>query len=238
MSLFKLHDSKPALQTTSTTRNTIVIALLVIGLLVSYLPKLTPGLLGQPAGYTYIADLDFWQRTEREKTVVTTERFDLDSDLHNIPLQIGDWQGQDIPETNQEVMILLEPEQYVLRLYRNSAGQYIWLSIIGGRSSKPFHPPDLCYAADGWQFNLGSHPIQLANGGDLYGYWLQAQKPLPTEAKPAEHVVYYFYLFPDAERATHDGIVLFKLTSTPYGTLEETLELQADFIRQLFISAA
>jgi hypothetical protein len=31
-----------------------------------------------------------------------------------------------------------------------------------------------------------------------------------------------------------DGIVLFKLTTPRYGTSEETLALQADFVRQLF----
>lgn len=242
MRLFKLYNDKPAMPLTVPVRNLAVIFLLVAGLLISYLPKLTPTLWGQPgravSGYTYIADLDFWRRTDREKTVVATTRFDLAADLNNVPLQVGDWQGENVPETNQEVMIFLDPEQYVQRLYHNQAGQYIWLSMIGGRSSKPFHPPDICYDADGWQFGIGSHPIELVDGGELYGYWLQAQKQLPTEEKPLEHVVYYFYLFPNAERATQDGIVLFKLTSSPYGTLEETLQLQADFIRQLFLSAS
>ena len=72
--------------------------------------------------YTYVADLDFWQRTDREQAVIATSRFDLAANLENVPLTVGDWVGQDVPETNQEVMILLDPEQYVQRLYRNSAG--------------------------------------------------------------------------------------------------------------------
>ena len=44
---------------------------------------------------------------------------------------MGDWHGVEKQETNQEVIILLDPEQYVLRLYQNSKGQYIWLSVIG-----------------------------------------------------------------------------------------------------------
>jgi hypothetical protein len=220
-------------------RSLIVLALLLVGVMLVYLPELAPAWRGQYTAAradvnTYIADLDFWQRTERERAVVATARFDLDADLNNVPLVIGDWQGQDVPETNEEVMILLDPEQYVQRLYRNSAGQYIWLSLIGGRSSQPFHAPDICYDADGWQYNLGSEAISLDGGGDLYGLWLEAKKQMPGEQNLTEHIVYYFYLFPDERRTLNDGIVLFKVTSGRYGTVEETLAMQADFVRKLF----
>ncbi len=56
-----------------------------------------------------------------------------------------------MPETNREVFILLEPEQFVQRVYKNSTGQYLWLNLIASRRSRSFHPPDLCYEADGWQ---------------------------------------------------------------------------------------
>jgi hypothetical protein len=224
-------------------RSLIIIALLLVGAILVYLPELVPALRGQGMAVrtdanTYIADLDFWQRTDRERTVVANARFDLAADLNQVPLTIGDWQGQDVPETNQEVMILLDPEQYVQRLYQNSAGQYIWLSLIGGRSSQPFHAPDICYDADGWQYNLGSHAVTLDGGGDLYGLWLDAKKQLPGEQSLTEHIVYYFYLFPDDRRTLSDGIVLFKVTSARYGNVEETLAMQAEFVRQLFRRAA
>ncbi len=142
-----------------------------------------------------------------------------------------------MPETNKEVMILLDPEQYVQRLYKNSAGHYIWLSMIGGRSSQPFHAPDICYAADGWQFNSDSYPIELDDGQQLYGLWLEAQKQMPGDEHFTEHIVFYFYLFPDAKRDLADGIVLFKLTSSRYNSAEETLAMQADFVRHLFTGA-
>jgi hypothetical protein len=220
-------------------RSLIVIVLLLAGVTVIYLPELVPNLRGQQASargdaHTYVADLDFWQRTDRERVVVSNNRFDLGADLNQVPLTVGDWVGQDVPETNKEVMILLDPEQYVLRLYRNSAGQYLWLSLIGGRSSQPFHAPDICYDADGWQYNLGSHAVTLDQGGDLYGLWLEAKKLMPGDETVSEHIVYYFYLFPDQQRSLNDGIVLFKVTTARYGTIEETLDLQADFVRKLF----
>ena len=224
-------------------RSFVVIGVLVIGLLIIYAPRYfaaseqkTDATANQPH-YTYIADLDFWQRTPRETEVSALARFDLDADLNDVPLQLGNWVGEDVPETNEEVMILLEPEQYIRRLYQDSQGRYIWLSMIGGRNSRPFHAPDICYDADGWQYDLGSRPVELRDGGEVYGLWLEAEKLFPGRDVPTEHIVYYFYLFPDAQRDLADGIVLFKLTSERYGSIDDTLAMQADFVRELFTQA-
>ena len=110
----------------------------------------------------------------------------------------------------------------------------MWLSMIGGRSSQPFHAPDICYDADGWQYNLSSKAIPLDDGGEVHGLWMEANKIFPGQTKETEHIVFYFYLFPNAERSLSDGIVLFKLTASRMGTLEETLAIQEDFVRQFF----
>jgi hypothetical protein len=220
----------------------IVFGLLAVGISVVYAPTILSSTLSpvEPVSAAdvssnqYVADLDFWQRTPRESTITSPVRFDLDADLNQVPLKVADWTGEDMPETNEEVMILLEPEQYVRRLYQNDAGQYVWLTMIGGRSSQPFHAPDICYDADGWQYDLGSHAVPLEDGSQLYGLWLEADKLIDSHDTPVKHVVYYFYLFPDKTRNLADGIVLFKLTSAEYGSLEETLEMQGDFVRGLF----
>ncbi|MEZ4674318.1 MAG: exosortase-associated EpsI family protein [Caldilineaceae bacterium] len=218
---------------------TFVILLLLLALPIAYLPQIKAFWGERPDsvidGQTvYIADLDFWQRTDRETAVVANAHFDLAHDLNDVPLTTAHWHGKTVPETNEEVMILLEPEQYVQRLYQRDTGEYIWLSMIGGRSSQPFHAPDICYDADGWQYNLGSYPVTLGDGGKLYGFWLEAEKPVAGEA-PLKHIVFYFYLFPNETRKLSDGIVLFKLTSGRHGTVQETLELHAEFIREYFL---
>lgn len=233
-------DSKPKPMAV-TSRSFMAALLLAAGLLVIYVPQLSPMLFGRAGSaddpLTYIVDLDFWQRTDREAEVAAAVPFDLDSDLSKIPLTLGDWTGKEVPETNPEVMILLDPEQYIQRLYQNSQGQYIWLSLIGGRSSQPFHAPDICYDADGWRYNLSSAAMPLDEGGEIHGLWMEAKKRFPGDSVDAEHIVFYFYLFPNKSRELKDGIVLFKLTSGRYGTPEETLAIHADFVRQLFRSA-
>jgi hypothetical protein len=232
------HTAQKSPKLAFTARGLVTSILLLAGVLVTYSPQLAPALWGRVQSpddtLTYIADLDYWQRTDREIEVVANARFDLDSQLTDVPLTLGDWQGEEVPESNQEVIILLDPEQYVQRLYKNSKGQYMWLSMIGGRSSQPFHAPDICYDADGWQYNLTSKAIPLEGGGEVHGLWMEANKVFPGQTEKTEHIVFYFYLFPNASRELKDGIVLFKLTSARYGTPEETLELQADFVRQLF----
>ena len=220
----------------------LLFVLLAGGVYLVYQPQL-PAVLGGPvplqvdAADTYVTDLDFWQRTPREKAVVARANFDLDADLRNVPMQIGAWTGREVAEDNEEVMILLDPEQYIQRLYQDNAGRYIWLTLVGGRSSQPFHAPDICYDADGWQYDLGSHPTTLAGGGDIYGLYLDAQKSVADRPDPKQQVIYYFYLFPDSRRDQSDGIVLFKLTSPRYGSLEETLALHEGFVQELFSKA-
>ena len=226
-------------QIQSQSYNLIAIVVLLLGTMGVYMPRLpmlanAQGSSISHAHNIYVADLDFWRRTDRERTVASTASFALDSDLSQIPLEVGSWIGEEVPETNQEVQILLEPEQYVRRLYHNQAGQYIWLTLIGGRSSQPFHPPDICYDADGWQSNFGSTVFHLPNQGELYALWLDARKPSLTQNGFDEHIVSYFYLFPNRDRMLSDGIVLFKLTSGRFGSPEESLQVHEDFITQFF----
>jgi hypothetical protein len=187
-----------------------------------------------PADFAYIADLDYWQRTHRERVVYATSPFDLVHDLNTLPLQIGDWQGRDVPETNIEVFILLEPEQFVQRFYQDSQGHRLWLTLIGSRKSRSFHPPDLCYVADGWQVALSSQAVPLPRGGNLYGLWLNAHKQFPENPELTERRAFYFYIFPNAERKQADGLVLFKLTTPFYNSLEETLTIQQSFLQHIF----
>lgn len=217
-------------------RLVLVIALLAVAvgavLLISQRERIGAGAAG---GYEFVADIDNWQRTDRERAVTSPYNFSLSSDLNQVPLQLGDWTGEDEPQTNLEVFILLEPEQYVQRVYRLPDGRFVWLSLIGSRKSKSFHSPQICYDTDGWQTEASSAPVALAQG-ELYALQLAAQKPLGDNST-AEHVVTYFYLWPSYARNAQDGMVLVKVTAPLRGTLADTVALENDFLRLLFTSA-
>lgn len=187
-------------------------------------------------GYAYLVDIDNWQRTDRERAVRSPFDFSLNGDLSRIPLQIGEWEGKDVPQTNIEVFILLEPEQYVQRLYRRPDGRYVWLSLIGSHKSRSFHSPQICYDADGWRTSSGAERITLRRG-DIYALRLVANKVADNGAQ-FEQVSMYFYVWPDLSRDGTGGLVLFRVTSPMYGSLEETLEVQKAFIREFFTEAS
>ncbi len=187
-------------------------------------------LLGQKQGYTFVTDIDRWRKTRRERVVRSYYDFSLGPQLHRLPLEIGEWMGKDVPQDNVEVQILLEPEEYVRRLYHNKNNDFVWLSIIGSRQLKSFHPPQICYDADGWQTEITSKEIELAKGS-IFAIHVDAVK------NDFEHVILYFFLYPDYLRDPSRGIVLFKVTAPLKGSEEATLELEKEFIRQFFYEA-
>lgn len=176
-------------------------------------------------GNTFVADIDFWRRTPRESIVVTPYDFHL-GNLDSVPLDADNWHGVDVP-AGPDVAEYLEPEQYVVRRYQREGadGPALWLSLTGSRQAKSFHPPPLCYTT--WQTEVGSTAIPL-DGGDLYALTLVVSQG------ERSYVMLYFYLWPDAARRFEDGMVMFKITSEPWGTAEETIALQREFARQFF----
>lgn len=217
-----------------TFRTVIALGLLLIGLGFIYFSEHFEQVYGEStsqAAFTYVADFDYWQRTPREQIVHATSAFDLEHDLNEVPLSVGEWQGEDIPQTNIGVFMVLEPEQYVERLYRKQTGEYLWLTMIGGRSSRTFHPPEDCYSSYDWQTELSSQVIQLEEGGEIYGLLVEARK------EEEEQLSFYFYLFPNHTREPTDGIVIFKVTSPRYESTENTLALQSEFVRHFFKQA-
>ena len=218
-----------------TKRSLIIIAILAVAILVMtgfYGRDFFQGeALGREAGYTFVTDIDRWRKTQRERVVRARYDFSLGPQLHDIPLQIGEWTGEDAPQTNVEVQILLEPEEYVYRRYHNADGKIIWLSIIGSRQAKSFHPPQICYDAAGWRTQVASEEIPLQKGS-IYAMKVGAEKDAWT------HIVLYFFLYPDYLRDQSKGVVLFKVTA-PLGASEEaTLAMEKEFIREFFIDAS
>ena len=186
--------------------------------------------LHQEQGYTFIADIDRWRKTRRERVVRSPFDFSLGPQLHELPLSIGEWDGQDMPQDNVEVQILLEPEQYVRRLYHNRNGDIVWLSIIGSRELKSFHPPQICYDADGWHTEISSEEVSLQKGS-IYAMHVNAERD------EQQQVILYFFLYPDYLRDPSRGIVLFKVTAPLKTSAEATLDLEKEFIRQFFYEA-
>lgn len=179
------------------------------------------------AANTWVVDIDNWRRTPFERRVTSPFNFRVDADLQALPVRIGEWGGVDVPITNIEVFILLEPDQIIQRKYSLPDGRYVWLSLIASRKARSFHPTEICYIADGWQTNLDSVEVPLRKGS-LHALRVRARK------NNWQHLVLYFYVWPNTARDLAQGVVMFKVTSPPWGSEEETLALMQAFIREFF----
>jgi|YNPNPStandDraft_1061719.scaffolds.fasta_scaffold125460_2 hypothetical protein len=185
----------------------------------------------QVPGYLLVADLDTWQATPREREVVAAFDLRLGADWAQVPLSLGEWTGQDVPQDNLEVYLLLQPEQYLFRQYRRADGTFLWLSLLGSREARSFHPPQICYTADGWRTEMRSERVAL-DQGELWAMHLLAHKG------DTWHSVLYVYLWPSRERTPGEGTVLFKVTaplaSGSPEAVEEALAGQRAFLRAFF----
>ncbi len=193
------------------------------------------------AGYTFVTDVDTWRRTNRQRTVTTPYDFRVGPDLDDVPLELGKWRGVDVPETNQEVFIILEPERYVLRRYERyeepeidsegASRPHLWLTLIGSHKLKSFHPPQICYRSIGWQTQVGSEAIPIGHS-DLYALKAAAS------SQEGRTITLYFYIWPDASRDTEgQGAVMFRVSAAAQGAEEETLALGREFIQLFFLDA-
>jgi len=74
------------------------------------------------------------------------------SSLSSIPLQIGDWKGQDIP-VSQATASVLQASEVLLRDYTSADGAYVGLFIAYFRDQKygsQIHSPRHCVPGGGW----------------------------------------------------------------------------------------
>jgi hypothetical protein len=190
----------------------------------------SPGKDGLAAtGYRLVSDIDHWHRTPRQQWVTATYDLRSGPQLAGVPLSLDDWQGVDASRSREDVLIYLQPDYYVSRLYTRPDGRALWLSLIGSRQAQSFHPPQICYA--GWQTEVAGEEVALAEGR-LHMLRVVARR------EGEAHVILYAFLWPDADRALEEGVVMFKVTATQqWGSLAETVALARAFVR-LFFSAA
>ncbi len=220
----------------NTLRTAVGIILLLIAAAFVYLYQI-PGFdkraTSNDSAFHYISDLTIWRRTKGEQNLLANVAVDLDHDLRDIPLKMGAWQGQEIEQNNVTALIMLQPEQFIERYYEHENGQYLWLTMIGGRQSRTFHAPEICYDSYGWDTNLSYEAIPLTEG-NVQGILVDANKEATETEAAAQHLSFYFYLFPDPSRDPDAGIIMFRTTTPRYGTNEETMALHSDFLAHFF----
>ncbi len=108
--------------------------------------------------------------------------------VHNFPLQIGDWTGQEIPIKDEDYAVL-ETRNAFVRKYTDSTGREVFLYVVYSQDNrKVAHPPEICYTGGGAAV-LSNKPAVLKIGPDRS---IVANKLLIEQGK-VEQILFYWF---------------------------------------------
>lgn len=110
--------------------------------------------------------------------------------IASIPLELGRWQGKDVP-LEKLVYEILETRSIINRIYRTENGQEVFLSIVYYPDTKvDFHAPEGCLGGQGIELEKSSTTITLINNSKTVKINLNQ---LIWQQGSRENLVYYFY---------------------------------------------
>ena len=174
-----------------------------------------------PCLHTYIVDTDYWYRTPWQREVSSPYDFSSGEGMAALPLTLGPWQGEDIAP-DEETLTALQADYLLSRRYCRADGRCLWLTIIGSRQARSFHPPQICYGD--WHTVMDGLSIPLSEGE------VRALR-LVAERGRERHVVVYFFMWPTPERDVEQGMVMFRGAVTDRAmSVEEATDMLREFI--------
>jgi hypothetical protein len=249
---------------TSTRRFVLIIALLLIGIALTWGQRLSSAarlsselpassaVLAEttnpetetPQEYIYFLDVEGWYRITPYETVVRSQ-IDLTGDSTEaiaaaIPSEVGEWKqisaDRNVGDDPSVVFYLRHPTVALERAYQDPSGQDLTLTIIGNKGED--------------SFLLFSHTPETCYPGRLWqivenrresamigGQPMHAQYLLTEHAETGQKLmVLFWYLWDDPQRDSKDGVlsVRVNLFLSPDESEELVLSRAWEFVRLLF----
>jgi hypothetical protein len=142
--------------------------------------------------------------------------------LENLPWHLGDWEGFDLQSDDSNILYH--------RFYQNTnSGAGVYLMTVYGTNESQFHTPEVCYIGDGWKIDERRFKsITLRDETFQVRYSIAIKDDM-------EHLVMYWYLWPDSRRNITDGLVMFRVAVSIDTTVEDAEKGALDFIQQLSV---
>jgi EpsI family protein len=87
-----------------------------------------------------------------------------------LPARVGDWEGVDVEVTQRERDALAKDTEFARKVYRNTFGDEIYVSIVlsGSDMTNSIHRPERCLPAQGWNVLSSSRvAVALPSAGAL-----------------------------------------------------------------------
>lgn len=124
--------------------------------------------------------------SEHEEIKLLAERVD------KIPLQVGEWQGENI-EADATILKAAGAINSISRNYRNAQGESVAVFLLCGQPMQIFpHTPDRCYPAQGFE-SLGAPEVQKFETPEGPVEYSIASFMRASEAGPQTVRVYWSY---------------------------------------------
>jgi len=118
----------------------------------------------------------------------TADSAAVPADFGRVPMQMGNWRGEDagpLDETSQE---MLHPDAYMGRLYTREDGYPVEIVAVVGRAKETFHSPGFCLLGGGWNIiRKGRRQLEVGRDGSVTvnEFWLQR--------RDEQRLVFYWY---------------------------------------------
>lgn len=165
--------------------------------------------------------------------------------LKKVPSQIGDWVGEDTPETdeNKRVLELAGAVGSLSRVYRNERNEQVSVFIVCGRLDDVFfHTPDRCYPAAGFETSGDVAKQSVEIGSEVADF--KSAMFLKADPNGSQNLRIYWsfnangpWIAPDEYRWSFQGQrAIYKIyVVTPANTRDVPVDQNAaiDFIRVL-----
>ncbi len=88
--------------------------------------------------------------------------------LHEVPLKVGEWEGEDIGESDERVKEISGAQGEFNRVYRNASGEEVRVMLMCARFRDIFyHSPDKCYPAAGFEM-LNPPQQRVIDGAEFF----------------------------------------------------------------------
>lgn len=119
--------------------------------------------------------------------------------LRDFPAMLQNWRSVGQVSFDERTLAVLRPSDYLMRQYRNSDGQDLFLYVgyhSGGKDVGPIHSPRNCLPGSGWmELDSGKMTVNTPSGavhlvratyakgdeGSVYYYWYQMRDETLTE---------------------------------------------------------
>jgi EpsI family protein len=176
------------------------------------------------------------------------QRIELQRPLVDFPERLSSWRLQERAHLDQQTLGILKMSDYILWRYIDFAGRSLWLYIgywDAQRKGAQIHSPKNCLPGSGWEplevstvtvavptndsVTVNRYLIQKDYDQQLVTYWYDAQ----GEAVASEINAKVLGIKNAILHNRTDG-ALIRLLSPIYGTVEQTFDMHAAYIKAIY----